>query len=69
MHDGRVAVEVHMAGRRVTVNDVRDGHVVLDLECLNRSYLLRPDVVGGWASGLDHPAVGPQSRSGVGQPC
>jgi hypothetical protein len=30
-----------MATRPVTVNDVLDGHVVLDLECLDRVYLMR----------------------------
>ena len=28
-----------MAMRPVTVNDILDGHVVLDLECLDRLYL------------------------------
>jgi hypothetical protein len=29
-----------MVMRPVTVNDILDGHVVLDLECLDRIYLM-----------------------------
>jgi hypothetical protein len=37
---GRLLAEVAaMAMRPVTVNDVLDGHVTLDLECLDRIYL------------------------------
>ncbi len=39
MHDGRVAVEVRRGEPTVTVNDILDGHVGLDLECLDRVYL------------------------------
>jgi len=41
-----------MATRVVTVNDILDGHVGLDLECLDRIYL------NGWVNNLQvsgHP--------------
>jgi hypothetical protein len=32
---------VIIVARVITVNDVLDGHVVLDVECLDRIYLMR----------------------------
>jgi hypothetical protein len=42
-------MEVAMATRAVTVNDVLDGHVGLDLECFDRIYL------NGWVPNLQVP--------------
>jgi len=41
----------------VTVNDLLDGHVVLDVQCLDRIYLngYVPNPAGGW-SGVEVPA-------------
>ena len=38
----------------VTVNDLLDGHVGLDLECFDRIYLNGwvPDLAGGWPGGV-----------------
>jgi hypothetical protein len=40
-----------MATRVITVNDILDGHVGLDLECLDRIYL------NGWVPNLQLPGT------------
>ena len=60
-----------MARRPVTVNDILDGHVSLDVECLDRLYLNgyvpRLQTSGGGEL-LDPPSGVPDPVPGGGQP-
>ena len=58
--DPRLSSSFQAAGA-VTVGEVLDGHVQLDLECLDRVYLngyLAQVQVGGWAGGAVPAAPG-----------